>query len=388
MFLDEKALEYWWKNKKTAFDKKKELVDRFDEIGEIVELFQKITPNLAHLNAFRANNTGDTSGSGKSSLDKMKHADLLCAEDMWKLIGGWDGNKFDERFRIISSSRGSKENYFENEDYSVIHNSLWANSNFASNNYPSQIAKFIQECNKVFDTAIETSKMVLTWESDSYLKKDQNGDYFPASKERLETRFPPKFLWMWANKDKVLHPFSLMAFRNFLTSKFMADLLNKEEIAKILDLKEKDCADDFKKFPKLLTDMKFDCFTKVWKHISDAIRAKLNPPLNIADLPDLSKLISILMVEETDMKNVSELLCTSKQIILYGALGTGKTYTAQQVVKEFVIKCENATEQLENEDKTSDSDIKLEDYRFSKKCPLENSLTQTTLFKKTVKKRW
>lgn len=64
--------------------------------------------------------------------------------------------------------------------------------------------------------------------------------------------------------------------------------------------------------------------------------------------------------------NVYELLQASKQIILYGAPGTGKTYTAQQVVKEFVIKCENTIEQLENEDKTSDSDIKLEDYRFSK----------------------
>lgn len=75
--------------------------------------------------------------------------------------------------------------------------------------------------------------------------------------------------------------------------------------------------------------------------------------------------------------NVYELLQASKQIILYGAPGTGKTYTAQQVVKEFVIKCENTIEQLENEDKTSDSDVKLEDYRFSKKCPLKVPQVQT-----------
>jgi Cdc6-like AAA superfamily ATPase len=75
--------------------------------------------------------------------------------------------------------------------------------------------------------------------------------------------------------------------------------------------------------------------------------------------------------------NIYELLQASKQIILYGAPGTGKTYTAQQVVKEFVIKCENTIEQLENEDKISDSDVKLEDYRFSKKCPLKVPQVQT-----------
>ncbi len=140
------------------------------------------------------------------------------------------------------------------------------------------------------------------------LEKDpNNSNYFPASKKRLEARFPPKFLSMWANKDKVLHPFSLMVFRSFFKSKCIANLLNKEEIAKILDPKEKDCADALKKFlkdnnlselPKLLTDMKFDCFTKVWKYISNAILEKLNKlrvnlPVNF---PKLSKLISILIV--------------------------------------------------------------------------------------------
>ncbi len=37
MFLDENILNCWWKNKDSAFTKKKELVDRFDEI---VELFK------------------------------------------------------------------------------------------------------------------------------------------------------------------------------------------------------------------------------------------------------------------------------------------------------------------------------------------------------------
>jgi Cdc6-like AAA superfamily ATPase len=84
--------------------------------------------------------------------------------------------------------------------------------------------------------------------------------------------------------------------------------------------------------------------------------------------------------------NIYELLQVSKQIILYGAPGTGKTYTAQQVVKEFVIKCENTTKQLEDEDKNSDSDIKLENYRFSKKCPLEVPRVESKPCKETGEK--
>jgi hypothetical protein len=84
--------------------------------------------------------------------------------------------------------------------------------------------------------------------------------------------------------------------------------------------------------------------------------------------------------------NIYELLQASKQIILYGAPGTGKTYTAQQVVKEFVIKCENTTKQLEDEDKNSDFDIKLEKYRFSKICPLEVPRVESKPCKETGEK--
>ena len=138
----------------------------------------------------------------------------------------------------------------------------------------------------------------------------------------LESRFPPKFLWMWANKSNVIYPISLMAFRNFLDTEFGKDII-------------KELNQDYT--PELITNMKFDEFKTIWTNISNKILVNLEIEKNHENLENLSKLISKICIEETDIKNISDLLTTgNKAVILWGPPGTGKTYESEQVVKELL----------------------------------------------------
>ena len=47
---------------------------------------------------------------------------------------------------------------------------------------------------------------------------------------------------------------------------------------------------------------------------------------------EMSKLLSILMLQDQQMKNLKDLLDSHKAIILYGAPGTGKTYSAKDLI--------------------------------------------------------
>ncbi len=439
MFLDGTVLNSWWAKRGSAFTKKKELADRFDEFTNIVDTIIKSAyiANNSNLFPFKPNVVDNLLGSdGKGNIENIVESDL-------KQNLGYQNSGLEYYVYFLSGQReqGLNKDLTPVDMFRIISNSQsnpdfggtlswgrWGfpNSNFITNNHPDVIWEFLKLCKDYPIQSIsdiynfikilcEPSHIVLTHpkiligedtdnkyrelvekkkkslnslspDETKELSKIEN-DLLTKSNSILEKKFVTKFLWMWANKDKVLHPFSLMAFRNFLKSKFMEDLLKVEIKSALENEKENACKDDHNQFPKndnnlselpkLLTDMKFDCFTKVWKHISDAILAKLNLPLNIANLSELSKLISILMVEETDMKNISELLCASKQIILYGAPGTGKTYTAQQVVKEF-IKCEKDSEKNPSQKELVDDkqpEFNLEDYNFSK-CLSAKSPTQ------------
>jgi Cdc6-like AAA superfamily ATPase len=278
------------------------------------------------------------------------------AKNILLMMGGFDFNQphaVIDKFRLLSSSLKSLD-----FDGSVTSSgqSSWPNSHFSDNTYFFHFMKFAQECSS--DEGFE-SNIALVYPKDNQEKGRISGkllvgtiqevnldDERDAQRGKLLQRFPLKFLWMWANKDKVLHPLSLMAFRNFVSSKFMENILNEQN-------------------PKLtpvdLTNMKFSDFKETWGKIGDAVMKKLGFEEQSCDLETVSKLISILMVEESDMKNSSDLLKTSKQIILYGAPGTGKTYTAMKIAKEFMT-CSEAENVIYQEDAFEN------EHQFSKLC--------------------
>ena len=339
MNLTKDKIKSLWKKRDTIYSSNKEIVDRFEDLNQIINDFLSKKINKQYITEFAP--SSDRLVTDNSNVNRQKMINEIGEEytnKMWKLIGGFDGKKVVDKYRIISASLGSNENYYENEIYSTHHRNLWANSNFVTNNYPDQIAKFLQCIKKDennFDTCINESKIVLTWKTKTYLKDENNA--FNESKKRLETRFPPKFLWMWAKKDEVLHPISLMAFREFLKTEYAKDILKSI---------------DENLTPKSLTNMKFDEFKEKWKEISNKIINDFKEEANDTDnlIKELSKFISIISVKETDIKNISDLLQTgNKAVILWGPPGTGKTYESEQVVKELL----------------NIGDDNLEDYLFS-----------------------
>ena len=121
---------------------------------------------------------------------------------------------------------------------------------------------------------------------------------------------------MWANSEKVIHPLGLMSFRNLLN-----DLKNQE-----------------------LFNIVINEFPGKWEKKSDEICKKIlgddytNADDKIKNIKELSKLISIVTVSETDIKNIGDLLETgNKAVILWGVPGTGKTYAAKKLVRDKLL---------------------------------------------------
>ena len=229
MNLTLEKLKALYEKKDNVFKDKNKLSDRFEEINKIIDDFVEIEtiPYENRIKKFISSHEEILEGNSKSCYLNMlnNEADEKNKKhiiDYWKLTAGYDENANPkDDFRIIS-------NNFTRADYhgnlSFIDMSSRVNGNFASNNYFFQIAKFLQGAkqNEKFDNLIEKSKIVLTWKGSNDLGGDSinEDDAFNKSKIFLKKRFPPKFLWMWANKESILHPFSLSTFQNFLDTKY------------------------------------------------------------------------------------------------------------------------------------------------------------------------
>jgi len=372
MYLDEINLKYWCTQKDDLFKKNQELSQRFEKIKEIFNWIQEGNQKVSIENNEVKIGNGpikigdrnpciemfgpaiDSLTAGSSFTGVYVQADCFDSSMRNKIIeilsifGGFDfknpGVMRDE-YRIVSSAITG----VETTNYSSYSYSKAPSSHFADNTYFFEIMRFIQGIN---ETPLENFNIAMRYPG-KYMKEVNDDNKFSkealTQKDALKLRFPYKFLWMWANKDKVLHPFSLMAFRNFLSSKFMEDILN---------------AQNPKLTPANLANMNFGEFKEIWAKISEAVIKKLGfdrAEEQSCDLETVSKLISVLMVEESDMKNSSDLLKTSKQIILYGAPGTGKTYTAMKIAKEFMA-CTEVEKIVLQEDEFENK------HRFSKKC--------------------
>ena len=443
IYLDENAFKKFWKNKEDIFKKKNRLVERFDAIKKLIDYIVKkgnngyenkvvIEKGSVRLGGtdlkFKNNNKGKEKPTAKmfgSAEDDLvagerftgikKQAGAFYDEntDNYKrvinilsLLGGFEfvnditktPKMFDE-YRIISNAIYEKDDF--TKTLTSYGQSAHPSSHFADNNYFFEIMRFIQNAksadslpdnnialrNPVKDGRGAISNAIIP--PNNFDTADNQEE--KAQKEVLKHRFPLKFLWMWANNDKVIHPFSLMAFRNFIKSEFgknILDALKKDEnikeieiedVAKKVKKKYTDISED--DLPKLVTNSDFDTFVKLWEKFSEKLIEKVksfnngqtpeaNPPENAQPqeeenkklISEISKLISVIMVEDTDMKNIEELLRVSKQIILYGSPGTGKTYSAMDVARKLITQNENTqAENFENE------------YRFINKFPLNTN---------------
>lgn len=297
------------------------------------------------------------------------------------VMSGYDfeTEKVVNEYRILSNTSVNPD--FSGSTYSQGQ-CAWINSHFSDNTLFIEFVDFIKNCKDEYvSDKIDGTKIALCYPGRVTNEKEVAKDYV-AQQEILNFRFPYKFMWMWANADKVIHPISLDAFKNFLKSDFMQEIFKDKEIQELkCKLKGKDNKKDIEnnfqnfeleKYAQIITDCHFDSFPEIWQSVSDKIYEKIfgkGANKTIENLQKLSKIISLLCIGETDMKNISDLLETHKQIILYGVPGTGKTHSAKEIIKEWQTKSqeENSVEKAKDEEKNE-----LDDCKFSKLFVKEN----------------
>lgn len=302
------------------------------------------------------------------------------------IMGGFDFTenpnvtpKVINEYRILSNKQ--KEYDFEGSTYSQG-TCAWINSHFSDNTLFIEFVDFIKNCKEKYDGAnIGRTNIALCYpgrvtniNTNDFDNPDKIKNDYNEQQKILNYRFPYKFMWMWANTDKVIHPISLDAFKNFLKSDFMQEIF--EELSKDENFKQSTCKlkckdskknieekrfTDFglEKYAEIITDCHFNNFPEIWKIVSKKVSEKLK----CDNFERLSKVISFLCIGETDMKNISDLLDTHKQIILYGVPGTGKTYSAKEIIKEWQTKSqeESLVEKAKDDEKNE-----LDNCKFSK----------------------
>lgn len=268
--------------------------------------------------------------------------------DCLSMIGGFQEGRAKDEYRILSNARTSKDDF--NNTLQSNGKFAWINSHFADNTLFIEFINFIRTSKE--DKVGEYDNIALHYPDD-----DKNLDN-EAERQRniLAYRFPLKFLWMWANKGSVIHPLSLMAFREFLKSEFTSEIfkdLSKKNFSGLNYDDSKKMGTDFSKYAEQITNAKIEYFPEIWNKVSEAIMNKLGEVCKEGQSTEkVSQLISLLTLGETDMTNIDELLKTHKQIILYGVPGTGKTHSAKELIKNKIKQ------------DWDDNKDKMKDYQF------------------------
>lgn len=278
------------------------------------------------------------------------------------LLGGYDlvTHRMMPEYRILSNVINDSENI--NLACGIINQ--WPSAHLANNNYFFNVIDTITRIKKEDGTenrfTKDDSRLVLRY---SNVKGESQQQF---QQNALWHRFPYKFFYMWTHRDSVIHPVSLMAYQGLVLQED-ADLKFDEDM-----------------------NMEYNTFingndeTKKWEEYSCNILRKIleyddNRSLTEDDIkihfPDLSKLISIITIQNQSIKNMQELLETgNKAIILYGPPGTGKTYQAKKIVcDEFDI-----------------TEEEMKNYQFLKETSQTTDITATgeTTYHVTEKGAW
>lgn len=246
------------------------------------------------------------------------------------LLGGFDQTPtMRDEFRIISNKITDSNDNGSLISYGQVRH---PSSHFADNNYFFNVIDTIKKiAEDHFDP--NNSRLVLRWPADNYYKVDNPAQIdeitVPWQRDALAGRFPYKFFYMWTHASNLIHPVSLMAYKNLVQQK--DEMISYSRDANI--------------------DEQFGGFIgeEGWGMYSKAI-ASFIPEDERGDnfMDDLSRLLSIIMTMDQDVRDYSELLETgNKALILWGPPGTGKTYAAEKLIqKKLGIRKEVMTDYL------------------------------------------
>ena len=339
MYLTKEKLLSLWRNRSQVFADSNNayIIERFNRIGRLFDSIVKISvredeTGIIHVDNvpvvfldgrfpskkyFGPGEDGYTASGAfngvKNMSDSMpKFKDLI--ESIGCILGGFDfaeNYRMVEEFRIVSATILGEN---DNGSTSTEQMSKKMSSNLADNNYFFNVISTIQDiANGCFDP--NTSKFVLVYPHDSYYPNGWE-EAETIQKKALIRRFPYKFFHMWTHRENILHFIGLLPYKMLIT--------------------KQDC--EFHYDEDAYMNQPYDDFVNGWQAYSNRIMDMI-PPEERGEsfISDLSKLISVLLANEQDIKSMEGLINSgNKTLILWGPPGTGKTFQAHQLVRNLL----------------------------------------------------
>ena len=340
MYLTKDKLLSLWRNRAQIFADSHNayVIERFNRIGSLFDSIVNIsvevddengsifvdkepvvfqdgrTPSMNYFGPGEDGNTAAGAFNGvKIMSDAMpKFKDLI--ENIGCLLGGFDFTeqyRMVEEFRIVSATILGEH---DNGSTSTEQMSKKMSSNLADNNYFFNVITTIRDiANDCFDP--NTSKFVLVYPHDSYYPGGWE-EAESTQKQALIRRFPYKFFHMWTHRDSILHLIGLLPYKTLIT--------NQDK--------------DFYYDDDAYMNQPYNEFINGWQAYSNKVMEMIpEEERGESFVADLSKLISVLLANEQDIKSMEGLINSgNKALILWGPPGTGKTYQAHQLIRNLL----------------------------------------------------
>lgn len=351
MNLTKEKLQSLWKIRNQIFqdEKNKIYIERFKRINELFDKILNTKIEISNNTILIENNTISTKISANTDYFGIVFDDLSgnrnvgdegilimakelsnnnndlsqLISDIGCMLGGFNFINYNtqssvrlqmiEEFRIVSNSITGKNDNTTISCGQAQHPS----SHFADNNYFFRVIESIKQMKKDnFDPKV--SNISLRWPKSAVNKtneKESEDEYNKLKyeyREILQHRFPYKYFYMWAHKDEIIHLLGLMSYQNLVKQNDAEIKYNDDKI-----------------------DQKYNDFITEWKSHSEQIISFISEEERGDHfISEISMLLSIILIQDQEIKNISELIETgNRAIILCGSPGTGKTYQAKELVK-------------------------------------------------------